>query len=118
MQFFLCAVCNVLCIVWSPDELARMASVLCAEVCVKCLAYRVQLVQFRLFGHFALPDSVLCAKTAEVCQEFFGTVQCTVLCMMCVVWSLLCNVCSVNMQAVLCSAMQLVTGAVYIVFAV
>ena len=47
---------NVLCIVCSPDELPRVASVLCAELCVKCFVCRpVQRLQFiSLFGLCAL----------------------------------------------------------------
>ena len=73
--------------VWSPDELAGMASVLCAEVCVKCFVCRALCNNehnsaFALLhcldpDYFALPHTVLCAKTAEVCQE------CIVPCVLC-----------------------------------
>ena len=91
MQCFVCAVCNVLCIVWSPDELARMASVLCAEVSLKCFCAS--------------------ASTAEVCQECI--VRRRFLSTMCVVWGLVCIVRSVNVPVVLCSVVQLVSNLCY-----
>ena len=61
--FFSVWIGNVLCIVCFPDELARVASVLCAEVCVKCFVCRELYNNCNLFYSF---DS---QQTAEVCRK-------------------------------------------------
>ena len=83
--FFSVWIGNVLCIVCFPDELARVASVLCAEVCVKCFVCRpVQRLQFiSLFRLCALckdcrgvskeHSSVFCVNVqAAQCTVVFG----------------------------------------------
>ena len=62
-RFFSVWIGNVLCIVCFPDELARVASVLCAEVCVKCFVCRELYNNCNLFYSF---DS---EQTAEVCRK-------------------------------------------------
>ena len=85
--------------VWSPDELAGMASVLCAEVCVKCFVCRALCNNehnsaFALFG-----PRLLCTAThCFVCNDCRGVsrVHCS-LCFVltCKQWSVWCPICAI-----------------------